>query len=100
MDWPHDPDGDEGSEGRRKYGHAVLAKKVDDAEDFPLTAGDYVDEYGDHPVRIDYETVVSVADVFDPIDEDAEFEDFPAFHRRVGEALRSQGYWPYELEHA
>ena len=100
MDWPHDPDGDEGSEGRRKYGHAVLAKKVDEAEDFPFTAAEYVEEYGDHPVRIDYETVVSVADIFEHVDDEAEFEDFPSFHATLGEALREGEYWPYRLEQA
>ncbi len=100
MDWPHDPDGDEGSEGRRNYGHAILAKKVDEDEDFPFTAGEYVEDYGDHPVRIDYETVVSVADIFEGIDEDAEFETFPEFHTTVGDALREAGYWPLHLEHA
>jgi len=100
MDWPHDPDGDEGSEGRRKYGHAVLAKKVDEDEDFPFTAGEYAEQYGDHPIRIDYETVVSVADIFEGIDPDAEFDTFPEFHSVVGAALRDAGYWPYHLEHA
>ncbi|MHB9285823.1 DUF5785 family protein [Halobacteriales archaeon Cl-PHB] len=100
MDWPHDPDGDEGSEGQRKYGHAVLAKKVDDEEDFPFTAGEYVEQYGDHPIRIDYERVVSVADIFENIDEDEEFDEFPEFHSRVGEALREKDYWPYRLDHA
>ncbi|PSP22256.1 hypothetical protein BRC61_05030 [Halobacteriales archaeon QH_10_65_19] len=100
MDWPHDPDGDEGSEGRRKYGHAVLAKKIDEEEDFPFTAGEFIKEYGDHPVRIDYERVVSVADIFEPIDGDAEFEDFPEFHSTVGDAMRELDYWPYRLERA
>ena len=100
MDWPHDPDGEEGSEGRRKYGHAVLAKKVDEGEDFPFTAGEYTEQYGDHPIRIDYETVVSVDDIFEDIDDDREFADFPEFHTRVGTELRSKGYWPYRLEHA
>jgi len=99
MDWPHDPDGEEGSEGRRKYGHAVLAKKIDEDEDFPLTAAEYVEQYGDHPVRIDYETVVSVEEIFEHVDQD-EFEDFPDFHRALGRALREAGYWPYELQHA
>ncbi|MFB6183103.1 MAG: DUF5785 family protein [Haloarculaceae archaeon] len=99
MDWPHDPDGDEGSEGRRKYGHAVLAKKIDEGEDFPLDADDFVAEYGEDPVRIDYERVVSVADVFEHVDA-ASFDDFPAFHRAVGEAMREAGYWPYDLDHA
>ena len=95
-DWPHDPDGEQGSEGRRKYGHAVLAKKIDESEDFPVRAGDYVDEYGDHPVRLDEETVVSVADVFEGIDDDETFEDFVAFHEAVGRAMRDGGLWTYE----
>jgi hypothetical protein len=99
MGWPHDPDGEEGSEGRRKYGHAVLAKKIDEESDFPLSATAFVDEVGDHPVRIDYERVVSVADIFEHVDQD-EFEDFPDFHRSVGRALREADYWPYELDHA
>jgi len=99
MDWPHDPDGEDGSEGRRKYGHAVLAKKVDEDEDFPLTAAEYVDQYGDHPVRIDYETVVSVADIFEHVDQE-EFEDFPDFHKALGRALREADWWPYRLEQA
>jgi len=99
MDWPHDPDGEEGSEGRRKYGQAVLAKKIDEEEDFPFTAGEFVEDYGDHPVRIDYERVVSVADIFEGID-DTEFADFPEFHKAVGEAMREADYWPYRLEHA
>jgi hypothetical protein len=96
MDWPHDPDGDEGSEGRRKYGQAVLAKKIDEEEDFPLTASEYD---GDHPVRIDYERVVSVADIFEHVD-DQEFEDFPEFHVVVGETLREADLWPYRMESA
>jgi len=95
-DWPHDPDGEQGSEGRRQYGHAVLAKKIDDAEDFPLRAGDYVDEFGDHPVRLDEETVVSVADIFADIDDDREFDDFVEFHQAVGQVMREGGFWTYE----
>jgi len=100
MDWPHDPDGPEGSEGRRNYGHAVLAKKIDEGEDFPFTASEFVDEYGDHPIRIDYERVVSVRDIFENIDGKTEFEDFPEFHTTVGDAMREVDYWPYRLEHA
>jgi hypothetical protein len=95
MDWPHDPDGEEGSEGRRKYGHAVIAKKIDEEADFPLDVAAFVEEYGDDPVRIDFETVVSVRDVFDGI-EDEEFDDFVALHRALGEAMRENGYWFYE----
>jgi hypothetical protein len=99
MDWPHDPDGEEGSEGRRKYGHAVLAKKIDEEEDFPLSASEYVEEYGDDPVRIHYDQVVSVADIFDGV-KDQEFEDFPEFHQAVGKAMREAGYWAANLQHA
>jgi hypothetical protein len=95
MDWPHDPDGEEGSEGGRKYGHAVIAKKVDEEEDFPLDVAAFVDEYGDDPVRIDYETVVSVRDIFEGVDAE-EFEDFVAMHRALGETMRANGYWFYE----
>jgi hypothetical protein len=94
-DWPHDPDGDQGSEGKRKYGHAVLAKKIDDEADFPLSAEEYVEEYGDHPVRISYEQVVAVEEIFEGV-EQAEFEDFVEFHRVLGEAMRENGYWFYE----
>jgi hypothetical protein len=95
MDWPHDPDGEEGSEGRRKYGHAVIAKKIDEEEDFPFDVQAFVEEHGDDPVRIDHETVVSVRDVFEGVD-DAAFEDFVSLHRALGEAMREQGYWFYE----
>jgi hypothetical protein len=95
MDWPHDPDGEEGSEGRRKYGHAIIAKKIDEEEDFPLDTASFVEEHGDDPVRIDYETVVSVRDVFEGVDAD-EFDDFVSLHRALGTALREQGYWFYE----
>ncbi len=99
MDWPHDPDGEEGSEGRRKYGQAVIAKKIDEEEDFPLSAEAFVERVGDHPIRIDYERVVSVAEIFEGVDEE-EFADFPEFHRAVGRAMREDGLWPYEMDHA
>ncbi|MFD1598972.1 DUF5785 family protein [Halobellus rarus] len=95
MDWPHDPDSEAGSEGRRKYGHAVIAKKVDEEEDFPLSRDEFVEEYGDHPVRLDYERVVSVAEIFEHVEPD-EFEDFVAFHQAVGRAMRENDYWFYE----
>jgi len=99
MDWPHDPDGDEGSEGRRKYGQAVLAEKINEEEDFPLDRDEFVDRVGDHPIRIDYETVVSVEEIFEGVDQET-FEDFPDFHKAVGKALREADLWPYRLEHA
>jgi len=95
-DWPHDPDGDEGSEGRRKYGQAIIAKKINEDEDFPLDRGEFVEEYGNDPIRIDYETVVSLEAVFDGI-EQTEFEDFPELHKALGQNMREKGYWFYEL---
>ena len=94
MDWPHDPDGEEGSEGRRQYGHAIIAKKVTEA-DFPLDREEFVAEYGDHPIRIDYETVVPLRAIFAHVDRE-EFGDFVEFHSAVGRAMREEGYWFYE----
>jgi len=95
MDWPHDPDGEAGSEGMRKYGQAVLAKKLDEEADFPLRRDEFVEEYGDHPVRLDAERVVSVAAVFEHVDA-KEFPDFVTFHRAVGRAMREGDHWFYE----
>jgi hypothetical protein len=95
-EWPHDPDGDEGSEGRRKYGQAIIAKKIDENEDFPLSRDEFVEEHGDEPIRIDYETVVSLETALDGVEE-TEFEDFPEFHKAVGQNMREKGLWFYEL---
>ena len=94
-EWPHDPDGEEGSEGMRKFGHAVIAKKVDEEADFPLEKREFVEEHGDEPIRLDYETVVSLRDVFDEVEED-EFEDIVAMHKAVGRAMRRSDMWYYE----
>ena len=79
----------------RQYGHAVLAKKIDEEEDFPLTAADYVEQYGDHPIRIDHETVVSIEEIFEGVDVE-EFADFVEFHQELGRVMRENGYWFYE----
>lgn len=95
MDWPHDPDSDEGSEGMRKYGLAILAKKVDEDDNFPLSKDDFQEAVGHHPIRIDYETVVSVDDIVGPVEVD-EFEDLQSFHQTLGDTMREEGYWTYE----
>src|SRR6056297_1991912 len=95
MDWPHDPDGEQGSEGGRQYGHAVIAKKVDEEGDFPLDRDQFVDEYGDDPIRIDHETVVPLREIFDNVEEST-FEDIVAMHQAVGRAMRRSGQWFYE----
>lgn len=97
MDWPHDPDGEEGSEGGRSYGHAVLVKKVDEEESFPLSVETFAADYGDHPVRIDHEEVVSVADIVDHVDVDTA-EDITEFHQVLGDAMREAGYWPIDVD--
>ena len=96
MDWPHDPDGEAGSEGMRKYGMAILAKKVDEDE-FPISFDEFADEYGEDPIRINYETVVAVNDIIEHVDVD-EAEDIVDFHRAIGRAIRSGGFWDYQPE--
>jgi sulfite reductase beta subunit-like hemoprotein len=96
-DWPHDPDGEEGSEGMRKYGQAVIAKKVDDEEDFPLDVSAFVDEHGDDPIRLSHERVVSLEEVFEGVESD-EIEDIQSMHRHIGAAMRENGLWEYDTE--
>ncbi|MFB6254928.1 MAG: DUF5785 family protein [Halobacteriaceae archaeon] len=95
--WPHDPDGDKGSEGMRKYGMAILSKKVDEDEDFPLDRNSFLEAHGEDPVRINHETVVSVADIFEYVDTE-EFESKVDFHKAVGEAFRQGGFWEFTPE--
>jgi hypothetical protein len=94
MDWPHDPDGDEGSEGKRKYDMAILAKKVDEEADFPLSKEPFLEDHGDEPIRINHRRVVSVDDIFEHVDVE-EYEDIVAFHRAVGDAMRAGDFWEY-----
>ncbi len=96
MEWPHGPDGEAGSEGKRLYGHAILAKKLDEDEDFPLSIETFAEEVGHHPIRIDHERVVPAAEILDAVEED-EVEDIVSFHRAVGRAMRATGNWSYEL---
>ncbi|MFC7165698.1 DUF5785 family protein [Halospeciosus flavus] len=93
-DWPHDPDGEKGSEGGRKYGMAVLSKMTEEGEDYPLDLDAFVEEYGEWPVRINYKKVVSVADIFDHVEED-EVETKVEFHKAVGRAMRRGDLWDY-----
>ena len=97
MDWPHDPDGEEGSEGMRKYGQAILAKKLDEDGDFPLSKADFLEDHGDEPVRLNHEEVVSVAEIFEHV-ELSEFEDIVDFHKAVGRAMREAGMWEVDVD--
>lgn len=94
MDWPHDPDDEDGSEGMRKYGMAIIAKKVDEEGDFPLSAEEFVAEHGDEPIRINYQRVVSLREIFEGVDAE-EFETIVDMHKEVGKAIREGGYWDY-----
>ncbi len=94
MSWPHDPDGEEGSEGMRKYDMAIIAKKVDDEEDFPLSSEEFVAEYGEDPIRVNSETVVALKDIFDHVDVE-EFETIVDMHKAVGAAMREGEFWEY-----
>jgi len=98
-DWPHDPDVEQGSEGGRKYGMAVLVKKLDEDEDFPLSKSEFVDAHGDDPVRLNHRRVVSVRDIFEHV-EPEEFDDLRSFHRAVGAAMRAERFWEYTPEEA
>ncbi|WP_201293013.1 DUF5785 family protein [Halobacterium bonnevillei] len=93
-DWVHDPDGEHGSEGGRNYDMAVLSKMTDEEADFPLQREAFLEEFGEWPVRINHEKVVSVADIFEHVDED-EFETKVDFHKAVGGAMRRADLWEY-----
>jgi hypothetical protein len=92
-DWPHDPDGEQGSEGMRNFDMAILSKMAPQ-EEFPLEKAAFLDEHGDWPVRINYETVISVADIFEHVEADR-FETKTDFHRAVGEAMRKTDLWEF-----
>jgi hypothetical protein len=94
MDWPYDPDGDEGSEGGRKYGLAIFAKKVDEDEDFPLDFDEFEERVGDDPIRINHAKVVAAADILSHVDVET-VEEMTAFHRAIGRAMRAGGFWDY-----
>lgn len=96
MSWPHDPDGMEGSEGGRKYGLALFAKKLD-AEDFPLSVEDCIDRFGEDPIRLDHERVVPAHEILSLL-ETERFEEKQAFLAAVGAVMRAGGFWTFERE--
>lgn len=97
MEWPHDPDGEEGSEGKRVYGQAIFAKKVENPDDFPLDFEAFAEEIGHHPIRIDHELVVAAADILEHVSVDR-VDKMTEFHRAIGKAMREAGYWPYDVD--
>ena len=99
MDWPHDPDGEEASEGMRKYDMRIIADKVDEEEDFPMEVAEFVDEHGDDPIRINHETVVAMREIFEYVDAE-EFETILEMHKAVGAAMRAGDFWMYHPQGA
>ncbi|SEV96413.1 DUF5785 family protein [Natrinema salifodinae] len=93
-DWPVDPDGEEGSEGMRKYDMRIIADKVDEEEDFPLNRDEFVAEYGEYPIRINHEKIVAMREIFEYVDEE-EFETILDMHKAVGNAMREGNFWKY-----
>ena len=94
--WPFDPDGEKGSNGLRRYDMAVLSS-FEPKSAFPMRAATFLERHGEKPVRVNYQTVMRVADLLDGL-EDERFETKTAFHRAVGEAIRARGDWEYALE--
>ena len=98
MEWPHDPDGEEGSEGGRKYGMAILAKKVDE-DDFPIVFDHFAREINDHPIRINHDRVVSAGKILNRVST-REATDKTEFNRAIGQAMRDGGFWDYYPDEA
>lgn len=94
MDWPHDPDGEQGSEGMRQYGMAIFAKKVDEEEDFPLRFEEFNAEFGDDPIRINSKKIAPAREILAEVDTE-EVPNIVEFHRAIGRAMRSGGFWDY-----
>lgn len=95
-DWPIDPDGEEGSNGMRRFDMAVLSK-FEPKESFPLSVEEFLDRHGDKPVRINHRKISSVAEIFEHLAVDS-FETKAEFHHAVGDAIRTAGLWDYHAE--
>ncbi|ELY58048.1 hypothetical protein C491_09644 [Natronococcus amylolyticus DSM 10524] len=94
MDWPFDPDGEQGSEGMRKFDMRIIADKIDEEEDFPMNRDEFVAEHGDDPIRINYQRVVPMREIFEYVEVE-EFETILDMHKAVGAAMRAGDFWEY-----
>ncbi|MFW5965781.1 MAG: DUF5785 family protein [Halodesulfurarchaeum sp.] len=92
-EWPIDPDGENGSQGGRRYDMAILSR-FEPKSAFPMTKAAFLEAHGEKPIRINHETVVSVADLFAALEVDS-FESKTEFHRAVGDAMRAGSRWTY-----
>ena len=91
--WAIDPDGEQGSNGRRRYDMAILSN-FEPKDAFPMTAETFLQRHGDKPVRMNHDTVVSVRDLIGNVSVET-FETKTAFHSAVGDAIREGNYWTY-----
>ena len=73
---------------------SLVNKMVDEDDGFPLQKDAFVEGFGEWPVRLNHKRVVSVADIFEHVEE-AEFETKVAFHRATGTAMRRADLWEY-----
>ena len=94
--WPFDPDGEEGSNEGRRYDMAILSK-FEPKDAFPLSVETFLERHGEKPVRMNYQTVLSVADLFEPIEAE-HFETKTDFHHAVGDAIRARNRWQYHAQ--
>ena len=94
-EWPHEPDGDEGSEGGRKYGMAIFAKKLEEYE-FPVSIAEFTDEVGADPIRLNHERVVAASEILELVEID-EATTREEFFQAIGRAMRSGGFWEYTI---
>ncbi|MFW5900492.1 MAG: DUF5785 family protein [Halodesulfurarchaeum sp.] len=95
-EWPIDPDGENGSNGLRRFDMAILSK-FEPADAFPMEAEDFLDRHGDKPVRFNYRTVGSVAEIFEHLPGES-FETKTEFHNAVGDAIRKGGFWEFHAQ--
>ncbi|MBS3760890.1 DUF5785 family protein [Halodesulfurarchaeum sp.] len=96
-DWPIDPDGEEGSNGMRRFDMAILSKFEPKAA-FPMTAEEFLDRHGAKPVRFNHQQIVPVSEIFDQVSVNS-FATKTEFHHAVGEAIRDGGLWEYHAAH-
>ena len=78
---------------------AIIAKKVDEQDDFPLNKDEFLDAHGEDPIRLNHQEVVSVGDIFEYVEEE-QFEEITDLHEAVGDAMRRGDFWEYTPENS
>ena len=96
MDWAHDPDAPEGSDGGRRYGLAIFAHTVSE-DHFPTAKAELIDVLEAKPIRLDHTEVVAAEEILEAVDADS-FESKTAFLKAIGETMRQHGWWNFDPE--